>query len=335
LADHPQAELGFMTEANTARVERQKRTPITVVIGNPPYNVGQMAYNDRNQNRTYESIDQRVRETYGAASAATSVSKLNDPYVKFFRWATDRLGERDGIVCFISNNSFVEQFAFDGMRKHLLEDFTVIYHFDLEGNVRQNPTLSGTQYNVFGIQVGVGVTIAIRTGRHKKPVLYYSGVDKALRRADKLRALASHGAASTVPWQRLSPDARHTWLVPAGAEEFAAFLAIGNKVARAERGAPADVIFKAYSLGVATHRDRIAYGFSREGLIERVGAFIDAYNTEVDRWKRAPQGANVDEYVKYDTVVWDRDLKKDLQRGRYVHFSLASVRAAMYRPFSK
>ncbi|MBL8120525.1 MAG: N-6 DNA methylase, partial [Anaerolineae bacterium] len=156
---------GFLTEKNTARVERQKAAPITVIIGNPPYNVGQLNENDNNKNRKYEVIDKRVKETYAKDSKATNKNALSDAYVKFFRWAADRLQGRDGIVCYVSNNSFVDQIAFDGMRKHLLEDFTEIYHLDLHGNVRQNPKLSGTTHNVFGIQVGVGVTVAVRKTR--------------------------------------------------------------------------------------------------------------------------------------------------------------------------
>ena len=152
----------FLSERNTARVQRQKAAEITVVIGNPPYNAWQVSENDNNKNRGYEGIDERIRRTYSKDSTATNKNALSDVYVKFFRWAIDRLGKRDGIVCYVSNNSFVEQVAFDGMRKHLLQDFTKIYHVHLEGNVRQNPKLAGTTYNVFGIQVGVGITIAIR-----------------------------------------------------------------------------------------------------------------------------------------------------------------------------
>ena len=162
LAEGSQHSLGFMTQKNAERVERQRRTPITVVIGNPPYNVGQINENDNNKNRKYEVIDKRVAETYARDSKASSKTALSDPYVKFFRWATDRLQGRDGIVAFVSNNSFVNQLAFDGMRKHLLNDFTDIYHLDLHGNVRRNPKLSGTTHNVFGIQVGVGITVAVR-----------------------------------------------------------------------------------------------------------------------------------------------------------------------------
>jgi predicted helicase len=150
LGEHAQSELGFMTERNSARVERQRKSPITVVIGNPPYNSRQMNESDQNKNRKYKVVDNRIRETYAKDSAATSKTSLGDPYVKFFRWAIDRLQDRDGIVCFVSNNSFMEQAAFDGMRIHLARDFNVIYHLDLQGNVRHNPKLSGTAYNVFG-----------------------------------------------------------------------------------------------------------------------------------------------------------------------------------------
>ena len=118
------------------------------------------------ESRKYDLIDRRIGETYIKDSDATLRMQLYDPYVKFFRWATDRLQGRDGIVCFVSNNSFVVQIAFDSMRKHLYQDFTRIYHVDLHGNVRKNPKLSGTTHNVFGIQVGVGITLAVRSAKH-------------------------------------------------------------------------------------------------------------------------------------------------------------------------
>ena len=149
------------TAENTARVERQKHTPIKVVIGNPPYNAWQLNENDNNKNRKYRVMDKRVAETYAKASRATNKNALSDPYVKAFRWASDRIGE-EGIVAFVSNNSFIESLAFDGMRQHLEQDFDAIYVLDLGGNVRKNPKLSGTTHNVFGIQVGVSINIFVR-----------------------------------------------------------------------------------------------------------------------------------------------------------------------------
>lgn len=200
----------FFSAANTVRVERQKRTPITVVIGNPPYNAWQLDQNDNNKNRKYPLVERRIRETYAKDSSATNKNALSDAYVKFFRWAVDRLEGRDGIVCFVSNNSFVDQIAFDGMRKHLLQDFTRLYHVHLEGNVRLNPTLAGTTYNVFGIQVGVGITVAIRCAKHKDRQIRFAQVNKLLRREEKLKWLADFGTLSSVEWKTLVPDTRFT-----------------------------------------------------------------------------------------------------------------------------
>jgi len=85
LSEAEQASLAFMVEENTARVRKQRRSPIEVVIGNPPYNVGQKSENDNNRNRNYKVLNASISKTYGAASNASSVSKLDNPYVKAIR----------------------------------------------------------------------------------------------------------------------------------------------------------------------------------------------------------------------------------------------------------
>jgi predicted helicase len=119
------------------------RRPVTVIIGNPPYNVGQVNENDNNKNRKYPQVDERIKSTYVKDSNATLKMQLYDMYVRFFRWSIDRLGNNDGVLVFVTNNSFADQLSFDGFRKHFLQDFTRVYHLDLHGNVRQNPKLFG------------------------------------------------------------------------------------------------------------------------------------------------------------------------------------------------
>ncbi len=182
-------QLSYLTEANTERVERQKQAPITVIIGNPPYNAWQKSENDNNKNRRYAQLDRRIAETYARDSRATNKNSLYDPYVKFFRWAADRLGERDGIVAYVTNNSFIDGFAMDGMRKHLLQDFTHIYHLDLGGNSRK--TGRGEKVsNVFDIRVGVGITIAIRHSAHCERRVFYHTLPTTWRKEEKLDWLA-------------------------------------------------------------------------------------------------------------------------------------------------
>jgi predicted helicase len=156
-------QTSLFTEENTQRVQKLKETPIFVFISNPPYNAGQVNENDNNKNRKYPHLDKRVSDTYGKDSKATNKNMLQDPYIKAFRYASDEIIKNgEGIVAFVSNNSFIDGIALDGMRKHLYEDFDKIYILNLKGNVRQNPKISGTTHNVFGIQVGVSINILVK-----------------------------------------------------------------------------------------------------------------------------------------------------------------------------
>jgi len=254
LVEGSRHSFGFMTEKNTERVDRQRKAPITVVIGNPPYNMGQQNENDNNKNRQYREVDGRIKETYAKSSKATLKTKLYDPYVKFFRWATDRLDGRDGIVCFVSNNSFVDQQAFGGMQEHLLRDFTDIYHVDLHGNVRKNPKLSGTTHNVFGVQVGVGISVAVRQAERHAHRLHYFRVPENWRKEEKLGWLSARQSVAGIEWQ---PQPAGRWL-EAGAADFRGFIPLATKVGRLARSEP-HTIFKTYSPGVSTARDDVAY----------------------------------------------------------------------------
>ena len=332
-----QGRFSVMTEENTARVERQKTAPITVIIGNPPYNVGQINENDNNKNRKYKVIDERIRVTYAKDSRASNVNKLSDAYVKFFRWAVERLEERDGIVCFVTNNSFVDQITFDGMRKNLLRDFTRIYHVDLHGNIRENPKLSGTTHNVFRIQVGVGITVAVRKAQHVDRALLYHRVPEDWRKEEKLSWLAKKQDVAAVKWQTLRPDDDHMWLVPVNADDFRTLLPIGSREAKSDREARGEAIFKTFSIGVNTNRDAWVYCFDEEQLADQVRRSIETYNSEIDRWKRAKMPKDIDNFVVNDEskLKWSSRLKETFARGIYADFQEGKIRNALYRPFTK
>ncbi|HLX55832.1 MAG TPA: type ISP restriction/modification enzyme, partial [Ktedonobacteraceae bacterium] len=331
-------QLSMFSEQNTERVQREKDAQIMVVIGNPPYNAWQKSENDNNKNRKYKLIDKRVSETYAADSKASNKNALSDAYVKFFRWATDRLQGRDGIVCFISNNSFIDQIAFDGMRKDLLQDFTQIYHLDLHGNVRKNPKLSGTTHNVFGIQVGVGITIAIHSSQDQAKSIYYHRVPNFWRKIEKLDFLSTRGSFNKIEWIELQPDARRTWLTEGMRSEFATFLSIGMKEAKAERNRDVQTIFRNYSGGVKTNRDEWSYDFDKNRLISKIKRLIDTYNSEVGRWRRrGSRATTVDGFVTYDDtkIKWSGTLKSYLERSQYIEFSDNKTRHSLYRPFCR
>jgi predicted helicase len=342
-AEKQQSELGFFNEKNSARVERQKKTPVRVIIANPPYNAGQINENDNNKNRKYQEIDRRVRVTYGKASKATLLRKLSDPYVKAIRYATDRIGD-SGIVCFVNNNSFVTEKTFDGMRRELAKDFDLIYVLDLGGNVRKNPKLSGTTHNVFGIQVGVSINLFVRLAEAKaterQAKVYYQAVGGDWRKEQKYESLEKTGSVSAVKWKRLTPDRKSNWITNDTDEEFDNFIPIGSKEAKAKGGTDL-AIFKTYSLGVSTNRDAVVYDFDAERLAKRVEQFAEDYNAELHRWKTKASPPKdpklfseyLDNFVSYAKLKWSETLKHHLADGREAEFSAKRIRKSLYRPF--
>ncbi|MDB5312561.1 MAG: hypothetical protein JWO38_6763 [Gemmataceae bacterium] len=330
----PERQPSLFGAENAERVRRQKFTQITVIIGNPPYNVGQVDENEDNQNRDYEYVDARIKQTYVKDSRAKLAAKQYDAYVRFFRWAVDRLQGRDGIVCFVTNNNFVEKNSFDGFRKHMLKDFTRIYHLDLQGGVRANQELSGTAYNVFGIQLGVGITLAVRIRKHDEAKLYYHSLDKKLRRSAKLEWLTKAKSMTGVPLQQLQPDTRGHWFATDHGDVFAAFIPVGSSKDRASK-TRTRTIFKDYSPGVSTNRDRVAYDFDRAALESRVEKFCKDYSAELYRYD-AHREADPEKKFTYPThIKWSESLKRALATGQKVKFRPDAVRTAMFRPFTK
>jgi predicted helicase len=335
-----QAGLEFFNHENTIRVNRQKQTPIFVVQGNPPYNTNQADENDNNKNRKYPAIDGRIAATYAADSKATLRNKLSDPYIKAIRWASDRIGQ-EGIVALVTNSGFLDAIACDGMRKNLAEDFDAIYVLDLGGNVRKNPKLSGTTHNVFGIQVGVSINLLVRnrTGQSRKPdkpAIYYAAVPTDWRREEKYRFLEDKASARNIEWKQIEPDAKHTWLREGLDDDFDTFMPLGTKLGKHMDVGGEGVIFKNYSLGVATNRDAWAYSFNLPVLMSRMSASVEAYQATLDRVKRQQPKTAEDAIDTTDSrLKWTRQVKASLLRHQETTVDPDHFRVALYRPFTK
>ena len=333
----------LFTRENTDRVKRQKAANMFVVIGNPPYNMGQINENDNNKNRKYETMDTLLRETYSQASKATNKNALSDPYVKAILWASKRIG-KEGVVAFVTNNGFLDGIAFDGMRKHLAQDFSKIYHIDLKGNARTSGERRRKEGgNVFDdqIRVGVGISFFIKKAETTSEIaeVWLYAVDDYLKAREKQKFLTDFGDYTNVPMKQVDIDAKHTWLTEGLHAEFDTFIPIGTKEAKAKKGTVTDVVFKTYSRGVNTSRDAWTYNFNRNTLTTNVQQMSETYNTEVDRWKRQEnqREINVDSFVVSDTakVSWSETLKRNLQSGKTIDFSEGRTKIAIYRPFTK
>ena len=330
-------QMRLFTAANTERVKKQKESEMFVVIGNPPYNVGQLNENDNNKNRKYVTMDKRIAETYAKDSKATLRSQLYDPYIKAIRWALDRI-EDEGVVAFVTNNSFLDGIAFDGMRKHLAEDCDAIYILDLGGNARKGLKVSDA--NVFGIRVGVSINLFVKrkADSSESPRIFYYRTDDLWDKKQKFGFLSESQHIGGIEWRSIQPDARHTWLTEGLHAGFDTFIPMGTKVAKAEKGEATDVIFKTYSNGVKTNRDAWVYNFNRNTLTENMSRMIETYNSEVARWRqRTDRDTNLDDYVVSDEakIKWSSTLKQKLQSGQIATFTDAKTRQSLYRPFTK
>ena len=327
----------LFTEANTQRVERQKQQQIFVIIGNPPYNSKQLDENDQNKNRRYPTIDARIAETYTAGSTATLRNKLSDPYVRAIRWASDRIGTQ-GVVAFVTNGSYIDQLAFDSMRRHLAHDFDSVYLLDLGGNVRKNAKLSGSTHNVFGIQIGVAIALFVRTGKAAEAdhSVRYARTGESWRKEEKYKFLDAAGSYSTVAWDPIKPDPSGHWLVGDLDERYRDFIRLGDKTIKRDASADSPVAFRIFSLGVVTSRDTYAYNFDAEKLEQIAKRFVGIY-TEKLAIATQMEGQDVDALIDVnDTgIKWTRQTKASLQRRAKSTLKRNAFRRALYRPFTQ
>ena len=153
---------------NSKRVMAQKKCPITVIIGNPPYSIGQKSANDNAQNQSYPLLEDKIANTYVKNSSATSVKAVYDSYIKAFRWATDRLKEQQGgVIGFVTNGQWIDGNGMDGMRKCFEREFSSIYVFNLRGNQRTSGELSrkeGGKIFGSGSRTPIAITILVKKG---------------------------------------------------------------------------------------------------------------------------------------------------------------------------
>ena len=321
--------LGGLSEENWIRIQEQNEKPISVIIGNPPYNANQQNENDNNKNREYPQIDQRIRDTYIAGSTAQK-TKQYDMYKRFIRWASDRLAG-DGIVAFITNRSYLEARQDDGFRRVASGEFTDIYVMDLGSDVRRNPKISGTTHNVFGIQTGVAIAFLVREkSRLGKCNIHYASREDAELARDKLTYLKETGL-ETVPFESITPDAKSNWLNQSNSN-FERLIPLADRQTKlAKSRVDEDAVFRLYSMGVVTNRDEWVYDFDTARLGKKVRAFVAEY--EDNRGRHG--GTDVDDAELGITIKWTRDLKRQLRSNIRNRFARANIRRTDFRPFTR
>ncbi len=331
--------------ANNERITRQLATPINVIVGNPPYSVGQGSANDLNANVKYPHLDARIAATYAARSTAQLKNSLYDSYLRAFRWATDRIGDT-GIVAFVSNGGWIDGNTADGIRLTLADEYSQLYVFNLRGNARTAGELRKKEKgNVFGGggRTTIAVFLGVKNPSHTGPCeIHYRDIGDYLTREEKLRIVADSDLP-TIDWTPVTPNAHGDW-VGQRDDTFAAWPAIATKK-KESRGLS---VFETYSHGLGTARDAWVYNFSASKLTHNVQAIVENYNRELKNFeiycreraifKRTE--ATVTDYLAKNLaaadasyIKWSRGLRSHMARLTPASAASVSFVRGVYRPF--
>ena len=198
---------------NDKRLKRQQEKPITAIIGNPPYSIGQGSQNDNNKNISYPKLDKRLSDTYVAKSNAGLTKGLYDSYVKAFRWASDRL-KGQGVIGFVTNGGYLNSNSTDGLRAGLYEEFNRLYIFNMRGNAHGLGEIRKKEGgNVFGAgtRTSVAISILVKDGSDNHEI-HYHDIGDYLSQKDKLNIISDFGDISAIDWQSIEPDDNNDWL---------------------------------------------------------------------------------------------------------------------------
>ncbi|MBQ7593026.1 MAG: DEAD/DEAH box helicase [Synergistaceae bacterium] len=341
LSGEPERTIPIFMLENGLNTYVQSKLDINVIIGNPPYSVGQKSANDNNQNTKYEALNAQIKETYAKKSSAVNKNSLYDSYILAFRWASDRLGDKKGVICFVTNGAFIDSNSADGMRKSLAEEFSAIYIFNLRGNQRTGDwRKEGEKIFGEGSQCSVAITLLVKKGNDKDKAgpceIYYYESGDYMRRSEKLSELVSFGSFGGMMnagiMRRIVPNDKGDW-INQRQEVFESFMRLGNKKEREEFA----IFGTRYSIGLTTGRDAWCYNFSRESLCENMRAMIEVYNSERERWGNYHGEAEIRDFVNSDErkISWSRGLFKRAANNEPITFRDEAVRVSLYRPFVK
>ena len=315
---------------NSKRVKKQMATHVRVIVGNPPYSIGQKSANDNAQNLSYPYLDNRVSETYAAKSSANLTKSLYDTYVKAFRWASDRIPkDAGGVVAFISNGAWIDGAGQDGMRRCFEGEFTSIYVLNLRGNQRTSGELSrkeGGKIFGGGSRTPIAITFLVKNPAKKgqKATIYYHDIGDYLSREQKLKMVKDFRSVSSqkLDWQVITPNEKADWIN----QRDGVFDSLIPMIPDKKFSLNTQSVFSTYVIGVATNRDAWVSGFSREKVASNMQSMIDFYNQQIGK-----SDISTDDRK----ISWTVNLKKDHEKGVIHHFEANAFAISFYRPFNK
>ena len=311
----------FVANNNRAAAQLGLKS-IQVVVGNPPYSVGQKSANDNNANQRYPSLDAKIEATYTARSSGTNKNSLYDSYLRAIRWASDRVGEA-GVIGFVTNGGFIDGNTADGVRLTLAEEFSHLYVYNLRGNQRTAGELSrreGGKVFDSGSRATVAITFLVKDPTYEGPAtLHYRDIGDYLSREDKLRII-EESQIDTLEWETITPNSQGDWINQRD-PNYESWQSIGGK------DTP-DGVFHFRTNGLKTNRDAWVYSYSLPQLVGRMTTMVEFYN------QQAKQGILPDT-LDPTKFSWNRADKANVKRRRTYDLNMGRLYTSTYRPFVK
>ncbi|WP_225307165.1 type ISP restriction/modification enzyme [Adhaeribacter soli] len=342
-SDESEKLFSEMFPQNSERVQKQKKAPLRVIIGNPPYSVGQKSANDNAQNQSYPKLDSRIAVTYAKETNATNKNSLYDSYIKAFRWSADRIDKSGGVICFVSNGAWLDGNSADGFRKSLEKEFSSIYVFNLRGNQRTSGELSrkeGGKIFGSGSRTPISITLLVKNSMEngKKATIHYHDIGDYLSREDKLAIVKKFKSVGNeaMEWKTLVPNEHGDWINERN-DAFSTFVPIGDKDDKTNK---ATFFVPYYSNGVKTQRDAWCYNSSKEVLNNNILTSINFYNSQREELNKVIEDnpvSDVKTFLKFDSkkISWTRALIWDLEKNKTHSYDPTNTTVGIYRPFFK
>ena len=344
LGESPDGEKLFseMFPQNSKRVQRQQKAPLRIIIGNPPYSIGQKSANDNAQNHSYSKLENRILDTYSKLSTGSNRNALYDSYIKAFRWSGDRLDKTGGIICFVSNGAWLDGNSTDGFRKALEKEFSCIYVFNLRGNQRTSGELSrkeGGKIFGSGSRTPISITLLVKNPDKKadKATIFYHDIGNYLDREEKLRIIKEFGSFTNPALQlsQLQPNEHGDWISIRN-DAFNNFICIGSK----DKSENQTFFLNIYSRGLGTSRDDWSYNFSKIELSKNIIKLLEKYKSQSEEYSKidkTDRTLKIEDFIDKNPVniKWTSDLIKNAEKNTPLIFDNKKIVIASNRPFNK
>lgn len=278
----------------------KKEAPVMVVMGNPPY-----AVSSSNKSDWIQELIKDYKKDLNERKI-----NLDDDYIKFIRYGQHYIEKNgEGILAYISNNSFIDGITHRQMRKSLLECFDTIYILDLHGNSKKKEVCpdGSKDENVFDIMQGVSINIFVKKKSKSKKLADVFHYDLQGKRDSKYNFL-SENSLKSIEWSKLEYKEPYYFFVP---KDF-------SSIKKYEKGFKIDSLLIKNVSGFQTKRDKVTINFTDSELNDVKDYFITHNDNEIKQ--------------KYNLADDGRDWKINWAKEDLIN-NTPKIIEVMYRPF--